>query len=278
MDPVVARKTWRTLEPVHAMIYFAPEADEHYRRAGVTDQRSGYFGSRSAALGEATAELVIATFFNFDPGTVRAAMAGLWDATTPDALLAARLAAADEALRRLLGDAAAGPGVEEAAVLARQAAHAACDRLEGRPLFAAHAGLDWPDDPLLVLWHAQTLLREFRGDGHIAALVAAGVSGIEALITHGGSGEIAAAVLRSSRNWSDRAWTVAADGLVDRGWLDGFGSLTEAGAEHRRSVEDRTDELALAPYAAIGEEACARLRELVRPLSRAIVSNGGLPV
>jgi hypothetical protein len=278
MDPVIARKTWRTVEPVHGMIYFAPEADEHYRRAGITEQRSGYFASRSAAMGEASAELVTATFFNFEPDTVRAAMAGVWTATTPTSMLGARSAAAHDALRRLLGDAATGPAIDEAAELAREAALAACDRLEGRPLFAAHAQLEWPDEPLLVLWHAQTLLREFRGDGHIAVLVADGVSAIEALITHGGSGEVAAAVLRTTRNWSDEAWTTASDALIERGWIDGFGALTEAGVEHRQWVEDRTDRLALAPYEAIGEDGCTRLRELARPLSRAIVANGGLPV
>lgn len=278
MDPVIARKTWRTVEPVHGMIYFAPEADEHYRRVGITQQRSGYFGSRSAALGEASAELVISTFFNFEPGTVRAAMEGVWTTTTPAAMIEARFAAADDALRRLLGDDVAGAAIDEAAMIAREAALAACDRLEGRTLFAAHAQLDWPDESHLVLWHAQTLLREFRGDGHIAALVADGVSGVEALITHGGSGQIAAAVLRTSRNWSDEAWTEASDRLIGRGWLDGFGSLTELGAEHRQWVEERTDQLAIAPYEAIGEDACTRLRELVRPLSKAIVANGGLPV
>jgi hypothetical protein len=278
MDPVIARKTWRTVESIHGMIYFAPESEAHYRSAGLTEQRSGYFGSRSAAMGEASAELVTATFFNFEPGTVRAAMEGVWEATTPAALLEARSAAAGAALRRLLGDAANDPTVAEAAELARQAALTACERLEGRPLFAAHARLEWPDEPLLVLWHAQTLLREFRGDGHIAALVTEGVSGVEALITHGGSGEIAAASLRTSRNWSDEAWTTASDGLIERGWIDGFGALTDAGARHRQWVEDRTDQLALAPYEAIGEDGCTRLRELVRPLSRAVVANGGLPV
>ena len=129
-----------------------------------------------------------------------------------------------------------------------------------------------------MLWHAQTLLREFRGDGHIAALVAGDVTAIEALITHGGSGEIDAAVLRSTRNWSNDAWTSAADRLIDRGWLAPDGTLTDIGAERRQWVEDRTDELALVAYESIGEDGCTRLRELVRPLSRTVVAGGGLPI
>jgi len=279
MDAQMARKTWRTLEPIHGMIYFVPEAAAQYRAAGLDDDRSGYFASRSAPLGEASPELVIATFFNFDPDTVRAAMTGVWEKVPPAALLDARLVAADAALRRLLGDdVITGAEIDEAAGLARNAALAACDHMHGRPLFAGHAAVPWPDEPHLVLWHSQTLLREFRGDGHIAALVADGVSSIEALIMHGGTGDIAPEVLQRTRNWSDEAWTAASDRLIDLGFLRVDGMLSERGAERRRFVEDRTDALALPAYEAIGEDGCGRLRELCRPLSRAIVERGGLPV
>ena len=279
MDPVIARKTWRTLEPIHGMIYFVPEAAEHYRNAGLVDPGSGYFASRSAPLGEASAELVIATFYSFNPSTVRAVMTGVWQTVRPEVLIDARFRAVDVALRRLLGDAVVeGDDMGEAAELARTAALAACDHLYGRPLFAGHASLRWPSAPHLVLWHAQTLLREFRGDGHVAALATDGVSGIEALLMHGGTGAIAAGVLQRTRSWSDDAWTAASDRLVDRGLLDPDGTLSEFGAERRQWVEDRTDELALLPYEAIGMEGCARLRELARPFSRAIVDAGGLPI
>ena len=278
MDPITARKTWRTLEPIHGMIYFVPEADEQYRLVGVTDRQAGYFGSRSAAMGEASAELVIATFYNFNPESVRAAIPKVWHEVRPEEFIDARLVAADHALHRLLGDAVASAEMVAASQLARTAALAACDRLEGRPLFAGHASLAWPDQPHLVLWHAQTLLREFRGDGHIAALVAEDVSGIEALIMHGGTGEIGPEVLQNTRNWSDEAWTSAVDRLIGRGLLDPDGTLSRLGAERRQWVEDRTDTLALAPYEAIGEEGCDELRQLARPFSRAIVAGGGLPV
>lgn len=279
MDPVIARKTWRTLEPIHGMIYFVPEGPEHYRNAGLPDPRSAYFAPRSAPLGEPSAELVIATFYNFNPVTVRAAMNEVWQTVRREELIDARFMAADAALRRLLGDEAImSDAMVEAAELARTAALAAVDHLHGRPLFAGHASLPWPTDPHLVLWHAQTLLREFRGDGHISALVADGVSGIEALLMHGGTGAIAAGVLQRTRSWDDASWTAASDGLIDRGLLDPDGTLSELGAERRQWVEDRTDELSLVPYETIGEDGCARLRELCRPFSRAIVEGGGLPV
>jgi hypothetical protein len=278
MDPIIARKTWRTAEPIHGMIYFVPEAAERYAALGLGHRQAGYFASRSAALGAASAELVIATFYNFDPDYVRAVIPAAWESATPAQLLDARVAAADAALRRLLGDAVGSDEMIAAAALARSAALSACDRIEGRPLFAAHAALDWPHEPHLVLWHAQTLLREFRGDGHISALVADDVSGVEALIMHGGTGAIGADVLQTTRNWSDDAWTAAVDRMIDRGLLDPDGTLSELGVERRQWVEDRTDALALVAYESIGEDGCEELRRLARPFSQAIVSGGGLPV
>jgi hypothetical protein len=267
---VVARKTWRTLEPIHGLIYFAPEAVEAYEAIGITRDPGGYFASRAAAMGAVPAEVVIATFFNFFPDFVRRSIPWAWSVATPEQLLEARFAAAGAALRNRLGDV----DVEEAATLARRAAERACELPEGRPLFAAHASLPWPDDPLLVLWHAITLLREFRGDGHIAAMTVEGVSGLEALIIHGATGDVPPATLRSSRNWPKDAWAAGEEGLRARGWLDADGGLTDAGRSHRQWVEDRTDALAAPAYAAIGEEACERLRTLCRPLSRAIVDAG----
>jgi hypothetical protein len=278
MDPIIARKTWRTAEPIHGMIYFVPEAAERYAALGLGVRQAGYFASRAAPMGEASAELVIATFYNFNPDYVRAAIPAAWQAASPAQLIEARFDAADAALRRLLGDAVGSDEMVAAAELARTAALSACDRLEGRPLFAAHVSLEWPDDPHLVLWHAQTLLREFRGDGHISALTADDMSGVEALIMHGGTGAVGADVLQTTRNWSDDEWTAAVDRLIDRGLLDPDGTLSELGTERRQWVEDRTDTLALTPYEAIGEDGCDELRRLARPFSQAIVAGGGLPV
>ena len=278
LAPVVARKTWRTLEPLHGMIYFAPEADEAYGRAGLEGNRMGYFASRAAPLGAVGPEAVVATFFNFAPDLVHRALPAAWGLATPARVLEARIEAADRALRRALGEAIAAPGLAEAADLARRAAEAACAHPAGRPLFAAHAGLPWPpgDEPHLVLWHAQTLLREFRGDAHVAALVVEGLSGIEALVTHAASGEVPAEVLRTTRAWPEEAWAAAVDGLRGRGLLapgDGL-AFTDEGRAQRQRVEDRTDALSVPAYEALGEDGCARLRELARPASRAVVDAG----
>jgi hypothetical protein len=278
MDPVVARKTWRTLEPIHGMIYFVPETDERYRAIGLTTIRMGYFASRAAAMGAVPAEVVIATFFNFHPELVRRSIPEAWSLASPPEVLAARFDAVDAALRRAWGDEVSSADVEEAAVLARRAAEAAAEHPEGRPLFAAHASLPWPEAPHVVLWHAQTLLREFRGDAHIAALTLEGLRGVEALIIHGATGDVPPAVLQASRAWPDDEWAAALDALRSRGLVDGDGGLTDAGRAHRQWVEDRTDERSTIAYDAIGEDGCDRLRQLCRPLSKAIVEGGLLAV
>src|SRR5207237_1692783 len=114
-------------------------------------------------------------------------------------ILEARVEAADAALRRALGEAVGTAEMARAATLARTAAEAATDHVEGRPLFAGHARLDWPDEPHLVLWHAQTLMREYRGGGHVAALTASGLTGIEALVVHGATRQGSARVLQAHR-------------------------------------------------------------------------------
>jgi len=277
---VTARKTWRTVEPLHGMVYFAPEAAESYRSLGLHGQ-SGYFASRSAPMGAVSPSTVVATFFNFRPSLVHESMAGVWDAVTPGQVLAARTAAAGAALRRMLGDAAHTDDVAAAADLARRAALSACGHAEGRPLFAGHAGLPWPDEPIDVLWHAQTLLREFRGDGHLALLVDHGIGGLEALVMHEATGELPVAFLRATRGWTDAEWAAATERLRDRGWLRPVGTvehlaLTDEGAAVRSAIEEATDRLSVVAYEAIGEDGCDSLRGLVRPLSRTVVAASGM--
>ncbi|KDN16928.1 SCO6745 family protein [Amycolatopsis rifamycinica] len=266
-----ARRTWRILEPYHGMIYFAPEATAAYEKLGLTG-RAGYFASRSAALGAVPAPVVVATFHNFNPVLVRTSISAAWSATDPAAVLAARHAAADRTLRGVLGEAIGSPEMRRAATLSREAAETVAEDVAGRPLFAAHAALPWPAEPHLVLWHAQTLLREYRGDAHIAALLTAGLSGIEALVTHAASGAVPAETLRTSRAWSEEDWARAVAGLRARDWLtdDADLTFTPAGAARRAEIEKATDQNSVTPYAHIGESACAELQALVRPYSRAL--------
>ena len=273
MDPLTARRTWRTLELIHGFVYFAPEATQAYAALGLS-ARVGYFASRSAPMGATSAELVIATFFNFEPDS-RAPQHGRRLGQRHPRGVARRGA------RRRRRRAASHPGPGGRRVIGREgsrwcwrarAAEAACAHLSGKPLFAGHASLPWPDDPLLVLWHAQTLLREFRGDIHIAAMTAEGIDGCEALVTHAATGEITREILQGSRFWSDDQWDAAVESLRAKGHLDADGTFTDKGAKNRQRVEDQTDAGALVAYAALGDEDCKRLRALCRPMSETIAA------
>ena len=280
VTPEVARRTWRTAEPLHAMVYFTPEPQEEYAALGFdlrANRAAGYFPARAAAMGAVTADVVQATFFNFARRAVDVGMAGAWDVTSPEQLVQARFRGADRALRRLCGDLLDDPGVAEAAALARTAAEGCTPY--GRPLYAANAGVPWPEEPHLQLFQAQTLLREFRGDGHIAALVTERVSGLEAAVLHIAMEETwDRRVLQKTRGYSDEEWDAAVARLAGRGWLQPDGTFTDEGRAHRQRVEDLTDELSVCAYDRIGVEGCDRLRELTRPLARAVVDGGGLPV
>jgi hypothetical protein len=173
----------------------------------------------------------------------------------------------------VLGDeAVASTDMARAAELARGLAERACANLDGRPLCAGHATLAWPDQPHLVLWHAQSILREFRGDAHVALLLTHGLSGIDALITHAAAGDVPAAVLRGSRGWSAEQWDGVVASMQSRGWLDSGGgeglAFSGWGKAQREEIEVQTDLLAAAPYEALGPDGCAELRGLVRPWSK----------
>ena len=271
----MARRMWRALETLHMTVYWAPEPRDAYRRAGLRGGWMGYFASRAAAMGPVPAEVVMATFYNFHPRMVRRAIPDAWGFAAPAEVLAARLGGVDAALRRLLGGWVEGPEVVEAAALGRQAMEGLDP--SGRPLFAAHAALPWPEEPHLALWHGATLYREFRGDGHVACLVADGIGGCEAHVLAAGAGQLPGSVLREYRGWSEEEWDAAVERLRDRGWMEKDGSLTEAGRVAREVREQRTDELSMGPWRQLGEEGCARLLQLLDEPGRLVVEGGGVP-
>jgi hypothetical protein len=271
VDPVIARKLARTANPYPSIIFLTAEAETAGDAAGLPRGPMSYFAGRAAPMGTVCAEVVIATFYNFQPDLIRSCIPAAWSYTTPADLLGHRLAAVDVALRRVLGDEViTGPQVAEAARLARIAAQAC--QPEGRALFAGHASLPWPQEPHLDLWHSLTLLREHRGDGHIVALQVAGYSGCEALLMHVAVGGVPRAFIRT-RAWSAGQWATAADSLRSRGEIDADEVATEKGRAHREAVEEQTDLLAVGPLEALGEDGCLRLRELVRPWSVAIAAD-----
>ena len=181
-----------------------------------------YFALRAAPLGAAPPEVIAALFYGFAPRLVARAVPDTWKVASPERFLAVRLEAVDAALHRLLGaDVLRSADVAEAAELAREAALAA--PTAGRALGAANAALPWPEPPHLVLWHAQTVLREQRGDGHVAALLTAELDPVESL---------ASASPPTSR-WTRPGCAPAAAGPSDE-WAAGVDRLVDRGPAGRR--------------------------------------------
>jgi len=277
MPSAPPRRCHNLLDPLHSLIYFAPEADEVFSEGGLRPGRMNYFASRAAPMGAVSPGVVVATFYNFSPDLVARHIPRAWTLASPEDIVRARFLLADKVLRRLLGDEiATSAEVEEAAELAKRAARVCTP--QGRPLYAAHADLEYPTQPLTSLWHSITLLREFRGDGHVAALVDAEMPGLDALITHQATGKgFTSEFAQASRGWSAELWAAGIAGLQERGLLDETGALTSAGQEVRRGIEERTDELARAPYESLGETDLARLTELGLGLTRRVQAAGAFP-
>lgn len=265
----LSRKAWSDLEALHVVGYFAPQVTQRYVDLGL-DPRLSYFASRAAAFGEAGPGLTIATFYVFAPGLVEAALPSAWQTVTPPQLVEARRAGMSDALRDVLGE----PEVGEALGIAREV----CAGLtpQGRPLYAAHAELSWPEDDLLGLWHAATLVREHRGDGHVSVLLANGIDPVEATVL-GGLWSGTTRFLQKTRGWRDEEYAAAIGRLNERGWVDADGALTGIGKSERHVIEHDTDRLALEGWAHVGVDATARLHELVAPLREKILASDVMP-
>ncbi|GAA0627786.1 SCO6745 family protein [Streptomyces crystallinus] len=277
LPPRAGRRCHNSVNPLHSTVYFSPDYTDELKQLGVEDERAAYFAGRAAAMGAVGPGTITATFYNFNHELVARHVPAVWDIASPEAVLAARLRAVDRTLRRLLGDeAVASPEMAEAARLALRAAEG-CTR-HARPLYAAHADLPVPEEPHLAYWHAATLLREHRGDGHLAALLDAGLDPLEALVSHTATGKgMAPRWVLGSRGWRRADWEAAAARLRERGILDAGGELTEAGTALREAVEDATDRLDLAPYELLGADGVARLTELARGFLMAAVAAGAFP-
>jgi len=279
---------WTLFEPVHVISYFASPAKGAFEQAGLRGFWRGYFAGRAAPIGQVGAAPVIAAFFSFAPAMVTRALPAVWDLISPAHAVAVREAGAVAALRELFGlaegEPVPGPIAAAADRLADVAGHVG---VAGRTLGASNAALPVPAEPLARLWHAATVLREHRGDGHIAALVAADIDGPEALALRAGAyqsadggnasasgsasalGSVERAQLQPARGWTDDEWDEAVARLVRRGLLEPDGAVTAAGAELHRSIEAATDQAAARPWARLSGSQADELAELLLPIARA---------
>jgi Helix-turn-helix family len=274
-DAQLARRLWSCLESIHAVTYFSPEPLAALADAGYKGFWMGYFAGRAAPMGRVGPEMVFATFYNFSMAHVRRALPDGWTFAPPSAALEARQAGSVLALERAFADRELAESVATAAMLARAAAESA--PMEGRTLFAANRSLPWPEDPTAVLWHAATLLREHRGDGHVSALTTAGIHGREANVLQSAAGVVPREVFAVARRYDDGEWASISARLVGRGLLDRDGKLTPQGEAIRAGVEGRTDALALSAYNALDDEQLHQLMDALVPLARAVIASGDIP-
>ncbi len=267
-----ARRLWLRYELIHDLTYFSPQVLARAKELGMRGFWMGYFAMRSAPFGQVDPAVVTATFFGFHHSRVTRALPDAWLHTTPEQALAARLEGVEEAISLI---------APEQNVLARAAdllwAAARAAATAGRPLAAANQALARPDSAAGSLWQATATLREHRGDGHIAALVAQGVTPAESHHLKIAAGESDAEALRTGRGFPDDEWQRGSDALVARGWLDESHRLTEAGRQAHAEIEAATDRLAAAPWEAIGPDATSELLALIDPIARAVAHSGLIP-
>lgn len=266
MTEPVARRFFELTEPIALVNFFSPEPNEAMAALGFTGYWDGYFAGRAAPLGRVPAEVVHATFYNFGPGEAARHIPKVWATTTPEDAHAARERGCVAALRKILGPLTGAPGLVRAGDLLAQAALSA--PTEGRALYAALRSLPVPTEPVARLWHAANMLREHRGDGHIAALVAEQVGGIEAHVLAALDYGIhpAESFGRIHHLPAELLADVMA-GLRARGVVDDDGRFTPAGRATKDRIESLTDVLAEAPYAALASDEREELVTVLTPIA-----------
>jgi hypothetical protein len=258
---------------VHGVTYFAPESRAALDALGYRGFWMGYFAARSAPLGMVPPEVVTALFYNFAPSRVAKALSGAWSVTGPDQALRARAESSVAALRRY--GVTDGENVRVAGELAAKAAQSLS--LGGHPMFASNKALPWPDDPVASLWHSATLLREHRGDTHIAVLAAEGISGRACNVLHSASGKVPREYMMVARDYDESEWQAHVDALTARGLLDGDGALTVEGRALNEQIETRTDSLALSALDVLDDAEVEALFAALTPITRQVLAGGDIP-
>jgi hypothetical protein len=273
MTELVARRLFQLVEPVAVVTYMANEPTEAVMALGLRNVWDAYFAGRAAPLGrEVPAAVVHALFYNFADGEVARHIPRVWDTVTPEAANAARERGSVAALRRILGDLVDAPGVARAADLLTKAGTRA--RTEGRALYAAVRTLPVPTEPVARLWHGANLLREHRGDGHVAALLIMGIGGTEAHVLHALSEGMPAETFGRVSHLPRAQLAAVVDGMRARGLVGADGWLTAAGRQAKERVEALTDELAAPAYDVLEPDELDQLVEDLEPLAGVLVEAG----
>lgn len=236
-----SRGFWRAVEAIHDVVYFAPDVRERFDAVGLKGFWMGYVASRSAALGTPSATTVTALFHGFSPALIGRALPDAWSLASRDDILDTRYTLARDVLAPALDGA-------DTATIARELTRVTQGLdFAGKPLAAAHLDLPAPDDVIGQLWHAATVIREYRGDCHVAVLTAAGLDGASANALAAAAG-LVSDEQRERRGWTEDQWSDAIGRLGTRGWVDVSGEITDTGRAARAQIEDTTDRVCAAGF------------------------------
>jgi hypothetical protein len=266
----IARRMFDLVEPIGVIPYSAEEPNEAMFALGFTNYWDTYFAGRAAPLGLVPAEVVDALFYNFAPGEVARHIPKVWRTTTPEAAIAARQMGCVKALRRILGDHVDSPAFARAAELLLKAATGA--PYEGRPMYAALRAIPTPEDVVARLFHAASLLREYRGDGHIAALMIEGVGGLEAHVLFALDMGMPAENFGRIHHLPPAQLTTVVDGLHARDLIGDDGWLSKQGRDVRQRVEALTDTLAAKSYESLEPDELDELVASLEPLATLLLA------
>src|SRR3954464_8100888 len=266
----MARRMFELAEPIGGIPYSADEPNEAMFALGFTDYWDTYFAGRAAPLGLTAAEVVDALFYNFAPGEVARHIPKVWSTTTPEAAIAARQTGCANALRRILADHVDTPSFARATELLLNAATSA--PVEGRPMYGALRATPVPDDVVKRLFHAASLLREHRGDGHIAALMSEGIGGLEAHVLFALDIDMPAEKFGRIHHLPAAQLAAVIDGMRDRGLIGDDGWLNERGRAVKQRVEALTADLAARPYEALVPDELNELMIALEPLAALLLA------
>ena len=237
------------IEPLHAIVYFAADVHERYAELGLDPRGQGYIAGRSAPMGPVGPHLAASVFYNFNPAMFHAALPATWGRRVAGA--GARRACRRDRGRSSSGSAPLPKGWQ------RPPSWPATPSMHVRS-WGDHWQLPTPTcryrvPPFADLFQRLAVLREYRGDGHIAALLTEQVGPVQALVLYAAWQDgISTRFLKKSRLWDDEAWAGAESTLTDRGWLDSEG-LTGEGRAVRDRIESQTDDLGRQPWVALGQ-------------------------
>ena len=271
---VLTRRLAKAAEPLHSCAYYADEV-KRFTEFGFSGWWHAYFAYRAAPMGAVSAQEVTVAFYNFAPRMVEKAVPSCWEVMSPRNVRQQQIQIMEEALHRIFKD----DVPDRRAGYAAEALRETLTGLEtsGRPLYEAWGTESWPESVLLSLWHAATLLREYRFDGHNDALRQADISGLGCHLMMAADGRGTPTVIQTIRGWTPKEWQLEAEKLRSRGWITAEGLHTELGRSVRRDIELATDHNAELVVANLGDQRSEKVLGALEGMAGFLIKTGTVP-